>query len=316
MIGPPPSPHASAQRPALLDGLVDYAGLFPPAALDLDAAAAQYAAHLDQPEAWMLSRFVVPVAQAHALALRLPDDRPVELAVLGTGGDTPAAFLEAFDADLRTLDALHRAYAKVRVPVYEVRCPVRLARSPALRGLLDALDARLMARRTALQVFLEVPLVLPDGTPSYPDLRLLKGSVYGVKFRTGGLTADAFPSPEALAYALADALRYKIPFKCTAGLHHPVRMHRDEVATHMHGFLNVFGGAALLHAGALQPYDLPAVLADEDASAWGWTDEGGLRYRDHILHPRDVRRARGLATSYGSCSFAEPVDDLRAVGLL
>ncbi len=70
-----------------------------------------------------------------------------------------------------------------------------------------------------------------------------------LKLRTGGLTADAFPTPGALAAGIAAAHAARVPFKATAGLHHPVRMYRDEVGGVMHGFLNVFGGACLLRAG-------------------------------------------------------------------
>ena len=49
-------------------GLVDYAGLFPPAALAMAEAARRYAAYLGSPEAWMLGRFVVPVERLDELA--------------------------------------------------------------------------------------------------------------------------------------------------------------------------------------------------------------------------------------------------------
>src|SRR5688500_12841167 len=47
----------------LLRGIVDYAGLFPPASLDMVSAAAEYALHRTSNESWMLGRFVLPAAR-------------------------------------------------------------------------------------------------------------------------------------------------------------------------------------------------------------------------------------------------------------
>ena len=47
----------------LLDGLIDYAGLFPPAALSMPAAVAAYARYVIGTDRAMLGRFVVPAAR-------------------------------------------------------------------------------------------------------------------------------------------------------------------------------------------------------------------------------------------------------------
>jgi hypothetical protein len=47
---------------ALMEGMIDYAGLFPPAALDMAAAGRNYEQYLESEHAWMLGRFVVPAA--------------------------------------------------------------------------------------------------------------------------------------------------------------------------------------------------------------------------------------------------------------
>ena len=47
----------------LLAGLVDYAGLFPPAALDMSDAVREYAGYRRGTHAWMLGRFVLPVGR-------------------------------------------------------------------------------------------------------------------------------------------------------------------------------------------------------------------------------------------------------------
>ena len=47
----------------LMNGLIDYAGLFPPAALDMATALRNYGAYRAGEYAWMLGRFVLPAAR-------------------------------------------------------------------------------------------------------------------------------------------------------------------------------------------------------------------------------------------------------------
>jgi hypothetical protein len=112
-----------------------------------------------------------------------------------------------------------------------------------------------------------------------------------------------------------------VPWKATAGLHHPVRA--EHPLTYepagpravMHGFLNVFAAAAFARAGAPLA-DVEAVLREEDALAFH-LDDDVLVWRHLRVSAADVKRTRrDFATSFGSCSFAEPVADLRALAVL
>ena len=53
---------------AFFSGIIDYAGLFPPAAQDMSAAVREYAMHLDGPDRDLLGRFVVPVTRLDEFA--------------------------------------------------------------------------------------------------------------------------------------------------------------------------------------------------------------------------------------------------------
>ncbi len=129
------------------------------------------------------------------------------------------------------------------------------------------------------------------------------------KVRTGGLTPDAIPPAEAIADFLCEAAARRIPFKATAGLHHPIR------SATMHGFVNVFAAAAF----AWQNPDRALVLDllnDVDAGAFQFSNQG-LRWREQMIPTKAIQAARrDFAHSFGSCSFAEPVADLRALGWL
>jgi hypothetical protein len=118
-----------------------------------------------------------------------------------------------------------------------------------------------------------------------------------LKIRCG----PAAPTVDSLAAAIRACREHSLPFKATAGLHRAVRREGQ------HGFVNLLAAAAF--------GDEEAALAEEDAEAFR-TDDDVFRWRDRTASVADVERARGLFVAFGSCSFDEPVDDLRALGLL
>ena len=136
------------------------------------------------------------------------------------------------------------------------------------------------------------------------------------KVRTGGVTADVFPSASQLARFIARCAEVGVPFKATAGLHHPLRgEHRltyqpDAPSATMFGFLNVFVAAALASIGATER-ELVDVLEERDAAAFNFT-ERELRWRERSVPLTRIQQTRDtFATAFGSCSFREPVDELR-----
>ncbi len=84
-----------------------------------------------------------------------------------------------------------------------------------------------------------------------------------LKFRTGGLEADLFPSARTLASWIDAALDRETPFKCTAGCIARVR-HRDpETGFEHHGFLNVLTATRLAFDGCATD-EVAAILDDQD----------------------------------------------------
>ena len=140
-------------------------------------------------------------------------------------------------------------------------------------------------------------------------------NAFALKLRCGGVTKDLFPSVETLASALTTALNARVPFKATAGLHHPIRQYREEVGTEMHGFVNVFGGAILARVHGLDADGLAEILSETDPTHFGLAET--LHWKGLTATASDVAEAREhAALSYGSCSFEEPRDDLRQLGWL
>ena len=245
---------------ALLSNLIDYAGLYPPAALPLHDVSEKYAAYRGSPHSWILNRVVLPLAKLS----EAPVGEGWHVTLLVEGEPGPL--------------------------------------SPQVETLETKLSYGL-----SLPTYCEAPLAQIAGAFA--------------KIRTGGLTPDAIPSPEAIADFLHRTAQCRLPFKATAGLHHPIRSLRpltyapDSPRAVMHGFLNVFVAAAFAWHDAAR-HVLIEVLTEEDPRAFAF-DGDELRWRSHRLTTRQVQNARRyFAHSFGSCSFEEPIADLRELGFL
>ena len=120
-------------------------------------------------------------------------------------------------------------------------------------------------------------------------------------------TAD-IDSARMADFLYAAAAR-RLPFKATAGLHHAIRSEA------MHGFLNVLAAAVFAWYGAGREI-LLALLDERDAQAFDFSADA-LCWRGHAFSTAQIRAARrDFVHSFGSCSFEEPVTDLRALELL
>ncbi len=283
---------------ALLSGVVDYAGLFPPAALSMRQAAADYAAARAGAAAWMLGRFVLPAARLPELAAERSahDADPSAWHLSALVGD-------ASDADLAAMAGFNTAGHRAVVDAVECR-------PAAIEGI------EWLADRTAglLDVYVEVG---PQADLVSWMARIAARGLRA-KIRTGGVTADAFPQPAAVVAFLAAALEAGVPFKATAGLHHAVggsyRLTYDEHAPHapMYGYLNLLLAAAALLAGH-PPSRAEQVLLAADAGALSFTDRAihweGLTFETPLLH--EVREKHLIG--FGSCSFAEPTGEIHAL---
>jgi hypothetical protein len=132
---------------------------------------------------------------------------------------------------------------------------------------------------------------------------------------------EAIPDPGSLARFLEAFAAADVPFKATAGLHHPIRAEQpltyeeDAPRAAMHGFLNVFAASAFARGGMKAP-GLEEVLREADPEAFR-LDEDALAWREKRVPTAELEALRnGFATSFGSCSFAEPVADLRSLGVI
>jgi hypothetical protein len=232
---------------ALLANLIDYAGLYPPAALPLPAVIANYQRYLTSKDAWILNRLVLPAARLDEL--RIGENWRVTLLVDGEPGPLPPQ--------------------------------------------IETLETK-AGRRLSLPTYCEAPLLeIKDAF---------------AKVRTGGLTPEAAPTASVLADFLCEAAARRLPFKATAGLHHPI-------GGTMHGFVNVFAAAGFAWHG-LDRAAVPEILNEADPAGFEFLDDE-LRWRGRKITATQIAAARrDFAHSFGSCSFEEPIADLRQLDWL
>jgi hypothetical protein len=302
---------------ALLAGIIDYAGLFPPAKLELRQALENYATYHAGPDAWMLGRFVCPVGQVlQADAVLRERGVPPRFSVLARAEESYAALLGRLRQDAPGLTSHVLDTWEIRLPLAD---PAEECGS-ALREMLSDAD-EILRPLCATTIFFEAGIGSEAAISSF--CRTLKehnertGNVrVGYKLRTGGLERLAFPTPEQVCEVLIACRDTGLPLKFTAGLHHSVRQFDPGVGTHAYGFFNVFGAALLADALALDRGTIRAILLEEDPTAFSFTD-AEFAWRDRRIAADVVRTLRrDRVISFGSCSFSEPSEDLRALELL
>jgi hypothetical protein len=290
---------------ALLEGAVDYAGLFPPAGLSMERAVANFADYHAGSDRWALGRFVVPAARLdefHAVAApRLAEAPGAHWRLSALAGDDLAA-------DAARVAGYNGARTADRVP-----CVVDAVEWKARDA--DAVQALGAALPPGVTGYAEVALAA-----AAPCAEAARAAGVRLKARTGGVTGDAFPDAHELAAFVAACVARGVPFKATAGLHHPFRgsyaltYDPGSEAAEMFGYLNVFAAAAFAARG-LPVAALAQLLVEGGPGALEFS-AGGAQWRGFLVSTEDLRRSRAnAAISFGSCSFTEPLTDLAAHSL-
>ena len=297
----------------LLSTLFDYAGLFPPAKLNLSTAVSAYEGYSATPHRWMLGRFVLPLSQL-AQFERCLDRLEQQYAA----AFWPLSII--LDPSLQALEQL--------APWLEKQQRFTISALEFKLGSADAIAPLLPHLPPHSDLFFEVPL---DATlPNY--LAVLQGTRAAVKVRTGGLTAAAFPSITNLTQVIAACASARIPFKATAGLHHPLRgvyPLANGSYVPMHGFLNVALAAAFAYGCQATTEEIATLLQVETPDRLIFSAQeiichdllqsqkpessttAGHLPLEVLAHARS-RHFLGI----GSCSFQDPVAELHQLSLL
>lgn len=287
------SPEKMTAIESLLTGLIDYAGLYPPASADMRTAARNYLDYRGGAHAHILGRFIVDVSRFDELREAAGDElSSLRLSVLSPAGDFDAIEQARSDGlaieciETKASDAASIARIALALP-QQMDCYCEIPLAPVSAALLDA----------------------------------LKSAGLRAKLRMGGVTPEAIPAADSMIPVLQELIAREIAFKATAGLHHPIRsQHKltyasDSVSGVMHGFLNQLAAVAILRQGG-SAADALRAMNEQDAHAFRISaDEFGWREFEWTASELHSMR-RECFVSFGSCSFAEPIADLEALGWL
>jgi len=284
---------------ALLDGIFDYAGLFPPAALPMDQAVAEYLRHREGSESHLLNKFVCPINWLddfwQAVQTTAPDSE-WEIAVLGTS-------LEGVRQDQSVIQSfLSGTHGRVCVGGYEIKAQPKDISSTTLKPLQSCgFD----------DVFIELPW-----TSGMDDAlhAIAEHDGIGAKARVGGLDAAAYPSVELVAGFIQECVNLDLSFKLTAGLHHPLRHKHPTIDAFEHGFLNVLMAAVFAHSQDLNKKEIGWILSQSNLSEFS-AESDEVIWGEWEATTEDIHDARESFKGIGSCSIAEPVADLTALKL-
>jgi len=300
---------------AFFDQLIDYAGLFPPAALGVSDAVRNYRAYLDSSNRWMLGRFIG--ATAHVLGLTeeqlalFSAEMPLQVSLVTRD---PVADIP------KVVEKVGSAGGRLVISALEVVLPVSGNFSEALTPIENAVVALDRSGR-------KVPIFFELGAGEGWDDKLSsllnalrdahgKGRVFGFKLRCGGLEPHLIPSPDRVASALTAAAKAGVPVKFTAGLHHPFRHPQAHPFPPMHGYINIFFAAFVAYLKRPSVSELVSIVSEMERCV-PVVGPQGIAWLGFELSADEIASAREqFALSYGSCSFIEPIDDARALGWL
>jgi hypothetical protein len=284
----------------LLTEIIDYAGLFPPSNVGMTSAVQNYAAYLQSENAWMLGRFILPCSRLDEFlseAESVSGDKIWHLSVIA-------------DEDLQTtLDKI-----------------AKFNELKADKFLIDTLEAKINSADEIRQA----SKLIPRNLTTYFELPVceimtdlmiaLAMTKHRAKLRTGGITKEAFPNSAEIVKFMRVCIAANVPFKATAGLHHPLKCVKpltyDENAPTgmMHGFLNLFLSACFLRQNLNNSFVFN-LMNETDIKNFEFADEGIL-WKENAVPTQTIAAARTKnAMSFGSCSFLEPIEDLQNIGL-
>jgi len=278
----------------------------------------------------MLSKFICPITQFPDLEKIIQQisfkNFDILISALGRGGSNADIFKKNLSEDLALWKNFNSGHTSdVKVLSLELKIPddiISAHDSKVIAGFINNLSSEVKDKISQpVTIFIEGTLgeewkdsssALIDGI----ELHNQNSFDTGFKFRTGGVRADAFPDSGKISYCIRKCLDRKVPLKFTAGLHHPFPVFESEMAVTMQGFINVFAAGIIAMRHDISVREMDEILNDANPSNFIFTEES-FSWRDWKVEIDDIEFARkNLVLSFGSCSFDEPVDDLRSLHLL
>ncbi len=273
---------------AFAEHLIDYAGLFPPANLDLETVVKNYIHHREGPYSWMLGKLICPVSRLKEMGEILKQyglKESIEVIALVTRETT---FEEVRDE----IESFHDKNAEI--------------------AQINSIEAKFSKNLLELTKLYDAYIETSDPK----EILEIADAECNLKVRCGGISPSDFPTAEKLANMILIAIKNEVKLKFTAGLHHPLHHYSKDVGCNMHGFVNIFAGVILANKYDPSQEELQEFFLDEDPNNFRFDDQG-FHWNDLSIETKSIEIARRCVVhSYGSCSFDEPITDLKTLGWL
>jgi len=302
----------------LMRNPIDYAGLFPPAGLDMPTVVENYSRYLAQEDRHALGRLIVPATRlaefAEAAKQLMPnasnDSEPWKI----SGLVPPAApDSDEFKNAVQLIREFNVKHAKPEnglacVDAVELKAPTveHIQTAAQCDGLPNA--------------FLELP---HQEVPEQQIQTIAKLTAEGhqglrAKIRAGGMSPELIPSVEQVAGFIHCCAQNKVAFKATAGLHHPLRNEfpltykKDADVATMHGFLNVFLASIAAFSESVSQDKIVEILELTSPEQIVF-EEDSIKVAELSISSQQVQAARSSGIiSFGSCSFDEPTTEFKS----
>ncbi len=270
-----------------LDQIIDYAGTFPPSALDAKQAVENYFSFLEGDEGWIVENLAWLVKDLTTLADLLAK-RDLGVAAIGRPGAEWDEWQVAREQDAKEMSVFLGVAQSAQIRTYEIPAPPVSHFSKGIGSL--------KSYQNETDVYFELPWTRDVSE----ELAMMAEEEWlSAKFRCGGA---AIPSPQQLAVVLKECIDLELPFKLTAGLHEPIA-HNGE-----HGFLNVFAAIGMRYLEDASVTEMARILADENPQSF--SINGAFAYRGREFSDEDLEDLRSFFITFGSCSVAEPLAGL------
>lgn len=312
-----------------LHNTIDYAGLFPPASLNLEESFDNFVGYSNGPHSWMLSKFICPFRKTKELSL-LPgfksSTQKLRMSLLSTSSLKTDEFMQFFKDDILNFRNLPDDFHDKSIfETIELKFPLELIEKNSKIGIKIFLDGLSEVVKEHFDhrifIFCELPLIGDfDHNLKHVVKQIFEHNETfndaGFKLRTGGTDPSDIPPPDTLVSTIRQCLVHNVTLKFTAGMHHPLRHLDKNMNTLMHGFINVFGAGILAFRHTISDRELREMISDENHANFKFTEDA-FEWREWKSDTEEIHGARnGLVLSFGSCSFDEPVEDLEKLQLI
>lgn len=293
----------------LVSEIVDYAGLFPPAKLPLDVVTENYEHYLGSSSRWMLARLIIPAGRLIELEKQPSFTNSSHHWKISSLVPEVNAEADAFSVAMRAIDDFNSRHEDTG------------------RAVVDAIEVKASSTESIEKTIAQIPetinafLELPHQQDPDELVKAIAGGPDNIfaKIRTGGVTTNLIPPADQVARFIARCAQHDVGFKATAGLHHPIRgnyrltYETDADCGNMFGFVNVFVAAAFAFAGQDEAF-LAKVLSETEATNFE-VSEDAIVWNGNSISSDQISTLRNQrAISFGSCSFAEPTEELSQLG--